>query len=765
MLYIRKLFILALFCATSLQAQKEYNVWYFGRHTGLNFNTTPVSALAGGKVYSPRSSSSICDKYGRLLFYTDGDTIWNRQHQHMLNWRPAIRYGYFRNQAIQGSMILPVPGKPGSYYIFKGQSKLTYSLDSAMRYWVVDMNGDNGFGEVVEKEMPLFYKVFESFAVTLHANRFDYWVAAVDSSGNNFRCIRSVNGEFTEAPKSQKITIPQKSGSKYYVFSNKFSPDSRIFAGQATQDTIIANRIPYTRVAIYQFNNATGKLSDRVLLRTDDSFRFDSYNIEFSADSRFLYCVEKYYPSRSGLAVRNLVQYDLSVWDSASIANSKVIIHSKNIISGWDESWNLQLGPDKKIYFCNAGDKWSIIDKPEQKGLACNFRFRVLPLPKIQSMFGGPYYPSFWFNRPGLQLPNDTFICLGDTLELDSRASTNDRIIWNTGDTTTTLKVWKTGTYSALLNGYYTDTIKVQVGKKFKVFIGSDTAFCGKFSHMVKAGPGYAKYSWSTGETNMEITVNAKGIYSVKVLDSNTCPSGDTVAIDEIPKPVIKISYDTITCQYVYLSADSVRGLTYQWHTGETSPRIKVTKKGWYILTSKHQFCSNSDSLLVDSLPTFKIDLGEDTTLCVKSFSEFTLSTKARGSYLWSTMETNPFIKVHAPGKYWLTVSRNSCLATDTIEVKLCKDMIYEIPTGFSPNDDQVNDVFKVYGSNIETIEIEIYNRWGEKIITLNGNDPFWDGTYNNAPCMESVYFYKIVLKGHIPGSIKYLKGTITLVR
>ena len=82
----------------------------------------------------------------------------------------------------------------------------------------------------------------------------------------------------------------------------------------------------------------------------------------------------------------------------------------------------------------------------------------------------------------------------------------------------------------------------------------------------------------------MQITVNSKGIYTVKVLDSNTCPSGDTIAIDQIKKPIIKLSYDSINCKYVFLSTDTIKGLSYLWSTKENTNTIKVDKKGWYSL-------------------------------------------------------------------------------------------------------------------------------------------------------------------------------------
>ena len=69
-------------------AQKEANWWYFGSKAGLNFNSivsglpTPVS---NGAMVTQEGCASISDANGRLLFYTDGKTVWNRNHVVMSN--------------------------------------------------------------------------------------------------------------------------------------------------------------------------------------------------------------------------------------------------------------------------------------------------------------------------------------------------------------------------------------------------------------------------------------------------------------------------------------------------------------------------------------------------------------------------------------------------------------------------------------------------------------------------------------------------------
>src|SRR5688572_29220719 len=79
-------FILVFLLAQSwfLGAQRN-NIWYFGRKAGLNFNQPSATPLHNSAMTADEGSSTICDGNGNLLFYTNGVTIYNRNHQVMLN--------------------------------------------------------------------------------------------------------------------------------------------------------------------------------------------------------------------------------------------------------------------------------------------------------------------------------------------------------------------------------------------------------------------------------------------------------------------------------------------------------------------------------------------------------------------------------------------------------------------------------------------------------------------------------------------------------
>jgi len=136
-------------------AQKENNVWVFGDQSEMNFNTTPPTLTAqANSINTLGSSASVCDANGQLLFYTDGDTIWNRNNEAMSNGMGLIA-PYTAAGSDQGQLILPVIGNPNQYYVFSTENVADYIFGgdpfaSRVFYSVVDMTLNNGLGDVVQ---------------------------------------------------------------------------------------------------------------------------------------------------------------------------------------------------------------------------------------------------------------------------------------------------------------------------------------------------------------------------------------------------------------------------------------------------------------------------------------------------------------------------------------------------------------------------------------------------------------------------------------
>ena len=107
-------------------------------------------------------------------------------------------------------------------------------------------------------------------------------------------------------------------------------------------------------------------------------------------------------------------------------------------------------------------------------------------------------------------------------------------------------------------------------------------------------------------------------------------------------------------------------------------------------------------------------------------------------------------------------VAENDSVASDSTTV-LTSTLV--VPNAFSPNHDQINDVFKVKSyQNIVEFHAYIFNRWGQKLYEWTNIDGGWDGTYRGKLVSAGVYFYVIRATGS-DGKKYKLSGDINILR
>jgi gliding motility-associated-like protein len=89
-----------------------------------------------------------------------------------------------------------------------------------------------------------------------------------------------------------------------------------------------------------------------------------------------------------------------------------------------------------------------------------------------------------------------------------------------------------------------------------------------------------------------------------------------------------------------------------------------------------------------------------------------------------------------------------------------------DLPTGFTPNGDGMNDDFKPLGSALYTSEYDfrIWNRWGQEVFRSTDPKFGWDGNYEGKEAQTGVYAYVITYK-NVFGENKIKKGNVTLIR
>ena len=148
------------------------------------------------------------------------------------------------------------------------------------------------------------------------------------------------------------------------------------------------------------------------------------------------------------------------------------------------------------------------------------------------------------------------------------------------------------------------------------------------------------------------------------------------------------------------------------------------------------------------------------------------LNATGGSTQLWSpalglscTACFNPIAAPSQTTTYCVLVSdTNNCTDTAcvTISVINCGDLF--VPTAFSPNNDNINDVLLIQANCVQQLDFKIYDRWGNKVFqSANVNDG-WDGTYKGK-AMDAAVFVYYVSATLFSGEPLNRKGNISLIR
>lgn len=127
----------------------------------------------------------------------------------------------------------------------------------------------------------------------------------------------------------------------------------------------------------------------------------------------------------------------------------------------------------------------------------------------------------------------------------------------------------------------------------------------------------------------------------------------------------------------------------------------------------------------------------------------------------------NPSVTIYNDISYSVVVTdSNGCTNYNYTEVFITIDasLFFFIPNGFTPNDDGMNDVFEVYGQDIKTVDMMVFNRWGEKVFQGSNQFETWDGTFKGVKQGSGVYSYAIDVTFLNDAQLNK-KGSVSLIR
>lgn len=565
-------------------AQNERNIWYFGQFAGLDFNGGDPVVLSDGQLTTSEGCASIADANGDLLFYTDGITVWGRDHVMMPNG-----FGLMGGESsTQSGVIVPKPGSSHLYYIFTvGQE----ADPNGLRYSEVDMDLNGGNGDVTAvKNIHLAAPTCEKIAAVQHANGTDIWVITHQYDSDRFISFLVSAGGINPTPVESAVGL-------------SIDPPVQNTIGQlrASQDgTRLAAAHWYLNAfQVFDFNKATGVVSAPLSLTgfVDPG----PYGVEFSPNGRFLYVGE------AG-GTSNIYQFDLEAGSEAEVDASQVVIHTINGIGG-----ELQLAPDGRIYVAWYGaTALDVIRQPDLAGLACQY------VPAGQTLGGassGLGLPTFIDSRAVLSIVATGF-CPGDSTFFSIEPADGvDSVEWDLGDPgsgslnepdePSPAHLYPgSGTYEVtaiVLSEGLTDTLHltVTIVTAPGPFLGPDTALCPGMSMTLDETGLASEYLWSTGSDSTTTVIGDPGSYWLSIT-INGCVFADTIAVLPGQTPTPSLGPDLLLCtNETAVLSSGYANAQYAWSDDSDAPTLTVTEAGTYWVEVALNGCSGSDSVEV----------------------------------------------------------------------------------------------------------------------------------------------------------------------
>jgi len=597
---------LKLIMVQSLLSQHQADNWIFAQWAGLKFNSgqpVPWLPLDVGDTF--HSGTIMSDSLGNILFYSNGDRVWNKNEEIMDNG-DSILPGRSWDQS---AFSFPRPGFNTQYYLFTVSG---WNSPEGLYYSVIDMSLDGGLGAVTNvKNIKLdaaFWAQNHQF-VTKSRLGDSYWVITrlynddryasflVDEQGVHTDPVYSPTGIFREFTTNDNGTVKISYNKKYLVTGHRGG-------GYDVEKHYLRS------FEVCTFNDETGEIGYLYMINRKNIWGnyIGAYCCEFSPDSKYLYLT--FDTDDSGYLYQYEMQY---IGDSTAFVNSAIEISN---LSGT----NIQLSNDGKIYTSvpKAGIPNNIyyigvINKPWESGLNCDFDPNGIYLLGRDCEWGLPNILLDYLYR--FEWEADDY-CQGTAVHfIPHFVPTPDSVLWFFDE-------FAPGNYSSELSPTYTfqypgvHEVEVDIwyptgrcehtSREIEIYpvpipdLGPDLTICEGNTVILNANCEADLYSWSTGQFGSPtITVSDSGTYWVHATFAETgCMGSDDIHISFYPAITMDESALEITPTACSGASGSITGLqvmgsppfTFHWEdlSGNvygTDPDIFNLPAGQYLLT------------------------------------------------------------------------------------------------------------------------------------------------------------------------------------
>ena len=638
---------------------KEGNIWYFGYGAGLDFNSGSPVPLLDGQLYTLEGCASIADNNGDFLFYTDGMTVYDKNHNIMPNGTGLLG----NNSSSQSGVIIRKPGASNLFYIFTADGMSGSS--GGVYYSVVDMNLNSGFGSITAtKNVMLFPNACEKISATIHQNGIDFWVISRLENSNTYHSYLL---------NSSGVILPPVVS----VIGTVFNSTIGYLKTSSSGDLIASANWTTGIVDLISFDNSNGFLSNYISLSVPGS---SLYGVEFSPNSNLLYV--------SDHLGGNVYQFNLLAGNQNAIDNSRFHLGYTAYPSA------IQLGPDGKIYIAELNSYYlGVVDSPDLLGSNCSYNSSSLYLNGKESAAGLPTFFSSIFNSPpsGCDSVATAIIDIKNSTSTYSQVAQCDSFTWAlTGQTYFTSQIDTIHSINAD-SCLHIDSLDLTIYPLINVIANISDELCVDYSDgsiMLNVSGGLASfsYNWSGPNSFSEITKDifnlSPGTYNLTITDITSLCIKDTFFVVGAGFDMQTTSSSTnISCYgfddgTIDVNPINLINPLYTWSdiSASLEDRINISP-GIYYLQIDDNNCFVRDTFIITQPDSLFIISQQTSSVCIDgNLGEISVQTFGGipgYDYYWSNWNGNSPINSNlSSGIYDLDIyDDNNCLFEETFEI------------------------------------------------------------------------------------------------
>ncbi len=310
-------------------------------------------------------------------------------------------------------------------------------------------------------------------------------------------------------------------------------------------------------------------------------------------------------------------------------------------------------------------------------------------------------------------------------------------------------------------------------------------------------------YNWSTtpAQTTASAAQLTAGSYTVTVTDANGCTITASETLIQPDSIAVSTNVQAAKC------FNTASGGVIANVVGGTGPYIYelngvlqssdtfigLVPGAYLLLVTDLNGCDGRTSFNISAPSTLSVSLNTTDQIILTGMQTQLIANAVPDTgiihYIWtpltldsisifdfsgcgdSTNCSSPLVSPQFSQIFTVTVENSdSCFVSDTITIYVDNQPASFIPSAFTPNGDGLNDKFEFAILGASTIEISIFDRWGERVYynpnQNNGmnNTDGWDGTKGGKPAPAGTYVYQMKVT-YFDGTVKDKAGTVAVLR